>query len=107
MHNYSHFLVVFLGFAILVLLFSGFVGPRWWRDRIRRLNRWYYKDSSLFLPLDPYKPLVPALKEGLKHFWPIKDRNPLSQPPSASSVWIGILWVILLTAFVLLVMLYH
>jgi len=66
------------GIAILATLFLlaafGLIGPKPLRDRVRRVNTWLFKDAELFLPIDPYKPLPEALREGAAHFWPTKER---------------------------------
>jgi|ERR1017187_4759179 hypothetical protein len=81
--------LVLLVFTFFALFFSGFVGPRWWRSRIREFNRWYYKDSSLFFPFDPDKPLLTSIKEGLRTFWPTEERwRSLNKPLPLSWVLI-------------------
>ncbi len=70
--------IIFYGAVILLiallLVVSGIGGPRSLRDRMRKLTTRYYKDASLFFPIDPYKPLPEALREGWKNFLPTKER---------------------------------
>jgi len=63
-----------IGGFLLMLLLLGVVGPKRIKERIRRLIRWYSYDAELFLPLDPYKPISKALKEGVENFMPTKQR---------------------------------
>jgi len=63
-----------IGGFLLMLLLLGVVGPKRLKERMRRLIRWYSYDSQLFLPLDPYKPIAKALKEGVENFVPTKQR---------------------------------
>jgi len=57
-----------------MLVFLGVIGPKGLKERMRRLIRWYSYDAELFLPLDPYKPLSRALREGVENFAPTKQR---------------------------------
>ena len=60
--------------TFILLFLTGLVGPKSVRRLMRDLNRWWYKDSPLFFPMDPYEPISQAVKEGLKNFWPTKRR---------------------------------
>ena len=57
-----------------MLLLLGVVGPKRFKERMRRLIRWYSYDAELFLPLDPYKPISKALREGIENCIPTKRR---------------------------------
>ena len=71
-------LYLLLGFCslliIFLLTFFGLIGPRKLREKMRKFNTWYYRDSALLFPLDPYKPIEEALKESAENFLPTKER---------------------------------
>jgi hypothetical protein len=60
--------------AILAILGSGLIGPSWLKTTLRRFYRWYFRDTAIFGPMDPYKPLSSEIKQSLKNFWPTPKR---------------------------------
>jgi hypothetical protein len=61
--------------AVVITLFCfGYIGPRKLREALRKFNKWYFYDSSLFLPIDPYQPILKSLENGIHNFWPSKKR---------------------------------
>jgi len=67
-------LSVAVSLFLLMLVLLGVIGPKRLKQRMRQLAHWYSYDAQLFLPLDPYKPVSKALKEGIKNFMPTKKR---------------------------------
>lgn len=55
---------------LIILLFSGLIGPKWLRNIMRRFNTFLNKDAAIFFPLDPYK----SLPEGVQNLLPIQQR---------------------------------
>ena len=60
--------------VVILLILTGLLGPSWIKNHIRKLNTWWDKDSSLFFPIDPYRPLSKSLKDTDTEFWPTKTR---------------------------------
>ena|SRR6266513_2273284 len=74
---FAQFILLFLFWAVgvlIILLLAGLIGPLWLKEKMRRQVRWYWRDASPFMPMDPYKPPSEALKEGFNNFWPTKQR---------------------------------
>jgi hypothetical protein len=67
-------LLAWIACVFIVLLVAGLIGPKWLKERMRRQVRWSWRDASLFMPMDPYKPGGDALKEGIDNFYPTKER---------------------------------
>jgi len=67
------FFTVLILFAVILLLF-GLIGPSWLRNLVRRFHTFFEKDAVILFPIDPYKPLPDAVKEGMENFWPTKER---------------------------------
>lgn len=59
---------------LLVSVYYGLIGPKWLREPMRRFTKWEFYGTSLFFPLDPYKPLPQALREGVRNFFPTRER---------------------------------
>ena len=57
-----------------LLVFYGLIGPERLRRIMQKVDRWLFYDSSLFFPIDPYKPLSAALKESAKEALPTRKR---------------------------------
>ena len=84
---------------LFLLLFFGIVGPNWLKVRMRRLNKWLSMQATLFFPVNPYKSLPEALKQGLKEFWPTKGRL---RAASRLLLWICLITLTLALGAVLL-----
>mgnify|MGYP001611206502 FL=1 len=67
-------LLVLLVGITLILNQYGLIGPRWLRDRMRRLIKWESRDASLFFATDPYQSPKEAIKEGIHKFFPARRR---------------------------------
>lgn len=63
-------ILIIVGLIIFLLLFYGFIGPKWLKVRMRKFNTWAYKDGAVLFAHDPYKPIGPAMKEALNNAWP-------------------------------------
>ena len=60
--------------ALIVLMVAGIIGPKWLKNRMRRLIRWYWGPASLIMPMDPYKPVGEALNEKASDFGSKQER---------------------------------
>jgi hypothetical protein len=58
----------------LVLSLTGLIGPKKLQHAMRWLNTWLALKATLIFPIDPYKPIAPAVKQGFKDFWPTPER---------------------------------
>jgi ABC-type bacteriocin/lantibiotic exporter with double-glycine peptidase domain len=69
-------LVFIFGAALTIVAFfgSGLAGPSWLKAILRRFHRWDFRDTAIFAPIDPYKPLKSEIKQSLKNFWPTAKR---------------------------------
>lgn len=63
------------GLIIIILVLFGLIGPQWVKNLMRRYQRWYHGEGQVFLPMDPYKPLGPALKEAWTNRWPEREQR--------------------------------
>lgn len=72
-----HFPFIFIFALTLILLSflgSGLIGPAWSKKALRRLYRWYFRDTGVLGSIDPYKPLGSAIEQSGKNFWPSRKR---------------------------------
>jgi hypothetical protein len=69
--NTPNIILAFVTAVLFVLFFFGLIGPKWLKNRIRKFNTWAEKDGAVFFPIDPYKPIGIAVREGLRNSFPI------------------------------------
>src|SRR5687767_5157063 len=95
---------IFAIFATIVIGLSGFVGPKRYREYLRKLNTWYFRDSAIFGPLDPYAPSMSSMiKSSLKEFLPTRKRwQQLNRPLPWGWALIICSYLIVLTCLVLI-----
>src|SRR5438105_4158588 len=86
----------FIAAILLVMLLGifGLIGPKRIRDSMRKFHTWWFKDSALFFPIDPYKPLTESLADGVRDFWPTKKRAQKSLEVSMIVVSIAIVGIV-------------
>jgi len=102
----GEYLLLFLMWAVgvlVLLLFSGLIGPKWLKEKMRRQVLWSWRDASLFMPMDPYKPIGQALKEGIDNFNPTKERfrNFLNLELGKLLLLVGIVSLVLILLYAL------
>jgi len=67
------YVVAILSLVTMFFCF-GYLGPKRLREKMHKFNRWYFHGSSLWLPMQPDKPIFSSIKEGTHEFWPSKER---------------------------------
>lgn len=93
-------LIIFLILLVLFLLLAfGLIGPKWLKRRVQKLNVWYYTRAVLFFPTHPYKPLREALKEGVKEFFPTRER--IKNVAILSLFWAAVVIIIFIATIII------
>src|SRR6266478_3069376 len=70
----AQLLTIAITLILILLLSTGSIGPTRLRRFTRKVNTWFFHDAQLFFPIDPYKPLNEAVRDGWKQFAPDRQR---------------------------------
>src|SRR6266446_2537033 len=99
----AQLLTIAITLILILLLSTGLIGPARLRHFVRKVNTWYWRDGQVFFPIDPYKPLGQALRDGWRNFLP--DRQRLRNARLLLTISLGLVSLFLLLSLVLVVIL--